>query len=63
MGVPTGFGEGKTFLGEKTVTTNDRGKATFTFAPSSLSAGEFVTATATDPVGNTSEFSQAQVVD
>jgi CSLREA domain-containing protein len=60
---PTGFGEGETFLGERTVTTNGEGKATFTFAPSSLSAGEFVTATATDPVGNTSEFSQAQVVD
>lgn len=58
---PTGFGEGETFLGEKTVTTNDRGRVSFTFA-TSLTAGEFVTATATDSVGNTSEFSQARTV-
>jgi CSLREA domain-containing protein len=38
---PTGFGEGETFLGEKTVTTNDRGRVSFTFA-TSLTAGEFV---------------------
>jgi hypothetical protein len=60
---PTGFGEGETFLGEKTVTTNDRGKVSFTFTPSAaLAAGEFVTATATDASGNTSEFSAAREV-
>jgi hypothetical protein len=59
---PTGFGEGETFLGEKTVTTNDRGRASFTFA-TALTAGEFVTATATDAFGNTSEFSAARTVD
>jgi hypothetical protein len=59
---PTGFGEGETVLGEKTVTTNDRGRASFTFA-TALTAGEFVTATATDAFGNTSEFSAAPTVD
>jgi hypothetical protein len=50
-------------LGEKTVTTNDRGKVSFTFTPSAaLSVGEFVTATATDASGNTSEFSAAREV-
>jgi CSLREA domain-containing protein len=58
---PTGFGEGETFLGEKTVTTNDRGRATFNFN-TSVSAGQLVTATATDASGNTSEFSQALTV-
>jgi len=60
--IPTGFGEGETFLGEKTVTTNDRGRASFTFA-TALTAGEFVTATTTDASGNTSEFSRARVVE
>jgi hypothetical protein len=58
---PTGFGEGETFLGQKTMTTNDRGRASFTFA-TSRTAGEFVTATATDASGNTSEFSAARTV-
>jgi hypothetical protein len=59
---PTGFGEGETFLGEKTVTTNDRGKVSYSFAPTALTTGEFVTATATDASGNTSEFSAAREV-
>ena len=53
---PTGFGEGETFLGEKTVTTNLEGKVSFTFA-TSVTAGEVVTATATDASGNTSAAS------
>jgi hypothetical protein len=64
---PSGFGDGVTFLGQKTVRTDRRGKVSFTFAPSSLSAalsaGDIVTATATDPVGNTSEFSRAHTVE
>jgi titin len=59
---PTLFGEGETFLGEKTVRTNDRGKVSFTFA-TTLDTDEFVTATATDAAGNTSEFSQARTVE
>jgi hypothetical protein len=58
---PTSFGEGETFLGEKTVRANKKGKASFAFA-AALTAGEFVTATATDASGNTSEFSAAREV-
>ena len=61
---PSGFGEGKVFLGEKTVRTNRKGKTSFTFTPpAAFSAGEVVTATATrNSTGDTSEFSQARVV-
>jgi len=55
-GDPSGFGEGKTFLGWVIVTTDDNGVATFTFS-FSFNAGQFITATATDPNNNTSEFS------
>ena len=58
---PTGFGEGETFLGDKLVTTNRRGKAAFTFT-TVLSPGQVVTATATSAGGSTSEFSQARTV-
>jgi CSLREA domain-containing protein len=52
--------EGKTFLGQKRVATNRQGKASISFvAPEPVRAGEnFVTATATGPGGNTSEFSE-----
>lgn len=60
--IPTGFGEGETFLGAKRVTTNRRGKASFTFT-TALSPGQVVTATATNAGGSTSEFSQARTVD
>jgi hypothetical protein len=43
------------------VRTNRRGKASFTF-PTTLAAGQVVTATATDASGNTSEFSQGRFV-
>jgi len=59
---PTGFGEGQRYLGFTNVTTNAAGNAIIgvTLA-TSLTAGEFVTATATDPSNNTSEFSAALV--
>lgn len=58
-----GFGEGRFFIGEVNVTTDAGGNATFSFTPSAaLPAGQLVTATATDPNGNTSEFSQAQQI-
>jgi len=57
---PSGYGEGQTYLGSSAVTTDGNGNAAFTFNPAtSVSLGNWVTATATDPVGNTSEFSQA----
>ena len=48
---PSGFGEGKTFLGEKEVRTNRKGKRSFntTFVPlQPVSPGEKITATATN---------------
>ncbi len=62
----SGFGEGETFLGETQVTTNRNGNRSFSFATGrrAVSEGEFVTATATrNTTGDTSEFSQARVVE
>lgn len=54
-----GNGEGQTFIGAKTVTTDDGGQAAFSFTLAApLAGGQTVTATATDPNNNTSEFSQ-----
>lgn len=54
------FGEGDSALGTATVLTDASGTATFsaTFA-AVLGADYFITATATNALGNTSEFSQA----
>ena len=57
---PTGFGEGQTYLGFLAVTTDASGNATFSAPVAALPAGQAVlSATATDPSGNTSEFSGA----
>ena len=54
---PSGYGEGETYLGFTEVTTSSTVNFT-TFLPgASVTAGEFITATATDPANNTSEFS------
>jgi hypothetical protein len=59
---PTG-NQGKTFLGLKTVTTDANGDAPFTRVLAVVvPAGQRITATATGPGGNTSEFSGARVV-
>jgi IPT/TIG domain/S-layer homology domain len=51
--------EGKDYIGSIQVTTNASGDASFDeVLPTTISAGTSVTATATDPDGNTSEFSQ-----
>src|SRR5262249_53482677 len=53
----SGFGEGQSFLGFTNVTTDGGGNVNFTSTlPVAFSAGA-VSATATDPNGNTSEFS------
>ena len=58
-----GFGEGKTFLGFVNVTTDGAGNGAFSFAPSTpLTDADFITATATDRDGNTSEFSQCKTL-
>jgi hypothetical protein len=57
---PTGFGQGQQLLGEISTTTDSSGNASFTTPGLSAPAlvGRIITATATDPAGNTSEFSQ-----
>jgi Calx-beta domain-containing protein/beta-propeller repeat-containing protein/carboxypeptidase family protein len=57
---PSGNGEGAQFFNTTSVTTDGNGDATInaTF-PIALPAGRVITATATDPNGNTSEFSAA----
>ncbi len=60
---PTGHGEGEAFLGSAAVATNGSGNAAFTLTlPTPTLAGEYITATATDPDGNTSEFSACALV-
>jgi titin len=58
QGDPSGYGEGQTWLGNVQTVTDGTGSATWSLL--SPAAGlHFVTATATDFVGNTSEFSGA----
>ncbi len=60
---PTGTNEGRTLIGYKNVTTGTDGKASFVFRPTMVvSPGRTVTATATNPGGNTSEFSASRTV-
>jgi hypothetical protein len=57
---PSGNGEGQIYLGNTTVTVHGSGPESFTSTfPVSLVYTQFITATATDPSGNTSEFSPA----
>ncbi len=56
---PSGFGEGQTFVGFQSLLTDGFGNAAFNVSLPALPVGQaIVTATATDPAGNTSEFSQ-----
>ena len=60
---PSGFGEGEVFVGSTSVTTNGSGNASFNVTvPVAVSGGRQMTATATDPGGNTSEFSACREV-
>lgn len=59
---PSGYGEGALFLGTTTVNTDGNGDAAINVTfPVSLGTGRVVTATATDPNGNSSEFSAGDV--
>ncbi|HKI21696.1 MAG TPA: right-handed parallel beta-helix repeat-containing protein, partial [Isosphaeraceae bacterium] len=54
----SGYGQGQTFLTFADVTTDGSGTASFSVqTPTAVAAGLFISATATDPNGNTSEFS------
>jgi CSLREA domain-containing protein len=53
----TGYGEGQTYLGFISKTTDGSGNVTFSKSVTQIGANQRVTATATDPNGNTSEFS------
>jgi titin len=57
-GITHYFGEGQIYLGSQTYKTNPHGTFTIgAFKPSvTVPVGYYVTATATDPAGNTSEF-------
>jgi hypothetical protein len=55
----SGFGEGADYAGTATIATDANGSAGFAFAFSNAPpADHFITATATDPAGNCSEFSR-----
>ena len=54
---PLGYGEGRVLLGTSDVTTNASGDASFDLSFPAVTGAPHVTATATDPSGNTSEFS------
>ncbi len=60
---PSGNGEGETFLGHIDLTTDANGDADFALmSPIAMTAGHFVSVTATDPDGNTSEFGPALTI-
>jgi hypothetical protein len=60
---PAGTDEGKKFLGQKSVTTDSSGNVSFAFSPAQkVGLGRTITATATSPAGNTSEFSAPRTV-
>lgn len=60
---PSGYGEGRRFIGQATVTTDGTCNGSFTTVlPLQTSPGHAITSTATDPNGNTSEFSACTVV-
>jgi CSLREA domain-containing protein len=60
---PGDHGEGRTYLGSTTAVTDGSGIAPLAFVSSGtpvVSAGDVIAATATDPNGNTSEFSKCK---
>jgi CSLREA domain-containing protein len=58
-----GGNEGKVFLGPAFVTTNARGNAIFSFSPArAVPTGQMITATATNGIEGTSEFSAPRKV-
>ncbi|MFO7906172.1 MAG: hypothetical protein R6U98_26175 [Pirellulaceae bacterium] len=59
----SGYGEAEAFLYAAAVTTDNEGVGNFSVTlPEPAAEGRFLTATATDPAGSTSEFSEAALV-
>lgn len=58
----SGFGEGEVFVGAANVMTDSNGDVPFSTEFSAIPPDRFVTATATDPAGNTSEFGECTPV-
>lgn len=58
----SGFGEGQYYLGWSAITTNARGEARFDIRIATPLPIAFVSATATDSAGNTSEFSATSMI-
>ena len=59
---PSGYGEGQVFLAEGSATTVPSGNVIFSFGTINTSRRYlYITATATDPDGNTSEFSACRM--
>jgi parallel beta-helix repeat protein len=55
---PSGYGQGQSFVGSVYVTTNSQGYVNFKVTlTAKISANQYLSATATDPYGNTSQFS------
>ncbi len=54
---PSGFGEGRTWLGQAVATSDSGGNAPFNASVAVTTPGEWITATATSSAGATSEFS------
>ncbi len=59
----SGYGEGERYLGGVSVITDSNGDVNFDVIVSSMLPGQYLTATATDPFGNTSEFSLCQLAE
>jgi hypothetical protein len=60
---PSGYGQGERFVGSTTVVVGLDGEASFTaIVDGTVDVGQFITATATDPAGNTSPFSNCEEV-
>jgi hypothetical protein len=59
----SGHYEGQAYVGAITMTTDANGNVTYTTTlTADVSAGQYLTATATDPNGNTSQFSKGELV-
>ena len=60
---PSGYGEGETLIGSSDIPTDGNGNANFNLGFSTIPTGKYISATATDPEGNTSEFSLCAKLD